>query len=66
MFLIVGLGYGAIIAPFIGFRLFFFVNALIFVIIGFIALFYLFFINNLDNIEQPIQNIAKSPVIPGD
>ena len=66
LFMIVGIAYGAINAPIIGLRLLFFVNALIFVIIGFIALFYLFFINNLDNFEQPIQNIAKSPVIPGD
>lgn len=58
VFNIIGLIYGVIIVHFIGIRLLFFSNSLIFLIVGFGSLFYLIFINNLDNpeIEQVINH----------
>lgn len=68
VFTIVGVVYGVIVAPIIGLRLMYFINALIFVFVGLLALIYLFFINNLDNVGQPIQNASdpEAPVISGD
>ena len=66
LFSIIGIIYGVIFVQFYGIRLLFFSNALIFVIIGILALFYLFFINNLDSIPTQNENPIKSDIIPGD
>ncbi len=66
LFTIAGIVYGVIMASIIGLRLMYFLNALIFIIVGFLGLFYLFFINNLDNKSQLIQESSDTSAITAD
>lgn len=66
LFTIAGIVYGVIVAPLIGLRLMYFLNALIFIVVGFLALFYLFFINNLDNINPPGQKAPEVSITTAD
>lgn len=54
LFTMLGIIYGTILSSVIGLRELFFLNSLIIVMVGFIGLFYLLFVNNLDKIEIPV------------
>lgn len=66
LFTIAGIVYGVIMAPILGLRLMYFINAMIFIVVGFLALFYLLFINNLDNVSQPIQLSPETSITMAD
>lgn len=54
-FTILGILYGVIFAPILGLRDLYFLNAVIFVIVALIGMFYLIFIENLDNPQETIK-----------
>lgn len=66
LFTIAGIIYGVLLAPIIGLRYLYFTNSLIFIVVGFLALFYLFFINNLDYSAQPSEKVSEQGITPGD
>lgn len=66
LFTIVGILYGVFLVPYIGLRNLFFINALLFIAIGFMALFYLFFINNLDSAQEKQIVSTTEAVVTGD
>ena len=61
LFTILGIFYGVILAPFIGLRLLYFSNAIIFIIGAVIAIFYLKVVKDLDDITKhdSINNTSK-------